>query len=185
MQSLRDRDNLPSMTATPPPPPIQNYRPAQQPTPSVSPIVIVLAIVSGVSILCNVLLLVLWLGSSPAKVVVEERDVPAEPASQVETKPKKNVNQLIKRQNDEIVRHLILESSSEENRRIYGTVVNNGKKTGYIFVHFNLYDETGTKINTTSAHIQNLDAGERWNFKTTASDFASFKFSHFTAQPPQ
>lgn len=111
-----------------------------------------------------------------------------EPATQAERPPAPpalSATEVLKQQNDEMVKHLTLESSRAENRRIKGTVVNNGKKTGYVFVHFNVYDETGTKTNTKSAHIQSLDAGERWNFETSASDFASFKFSHFTAQPPR
>lgn len=63
-------------------------------------------------------------------------------------------------------------------KNILGTVVNNRATTQkYVQVSFSLYDASGAKVGEALANVNNLKAGERWNF--SASTFGK-KFSSYS-----
>jgi hypothetical protein len=47
-----------------------------------------------------------------------------------------------------------------------GTVKNNSPKTySYAQVEFNLYDNSGAQVGSTSANVNNLEPNRKWKFK--------------------
>lgn len=66
---------------------------------------------------------------------------------------------------------------------IVGTLKNeSGKKTKYIQIVFNLYDEDGNVIGSAMDNINNIDPDGTWRFKAMIldDDFASFELSEIT-----
>jgi hypothetical protein len=66
---------------------------------------------------------------------------------------------------------------------ITGTVVNRrSRKLRYAQITFNLYDESGARVGSAVANINDLEPGSRWNFKasTLGTDYVTFKFSELS-----
>lgn len=69
---------------------------------------------------------------------------------------------------------------------IMGTATNTtGRPLTDAFVTFNLYDQNGTVVGNTMAHVQNLAAGSRWQFTAqTPVAFARAQVSQIQVFPP-
>lgn len=53
--------------------------------------------------------------------------------------------------------------------RVVGTVVNGSDLTVRVFVTFNLYDRSGSQVDSTSGHIENLTPGSKGRFEAIPS----------------
>lgn len=50
--------------------------------------------------------------------------------------------------------------------KVVGTIKNTtGRKLPYVQVEINLYDKKGTQVGSTLANVNNLEAGNNWNFE--------------------
>jgi hypothetical protein len=83
-----------------------------------------------------------------------------------------------------LVRSSVRAVIGEFTGEITGTVINRRKdKVRYTQITFNIYDQSGARVGTALANINDLEPGSSWNFKAvTFTKFKTYKFSELVGR---